>query len=165
MPDRSVWFGLYPKPYEAKQLVIYGGFPPEALHITVAYISADYTKRAGVVLSEMKHWTVNLVQNMRYNTNKGRVSGFGYFGNADISFALAEVPGIEELRKDILTRYPSESTIQGFIPHISLTKGKPPLKFNPFLVDTELTFDALTLHHGGHRIDFPFTKSPPKELP
>jgi 2'-5' RNA ligase len=158
--QKGVMVALYPSPEVASRLAVKGGIPEKEIHLTVAYLGKtdDVPDQKGI--TEAVKACASSCRSL-----KGTVGGIGKFngGEKDVLYVPADVPGLFEMRGDLMSRLKEIgvecSKLHDFTPHVTLTyfgKGeKMPLDG----VDTtEVSFSKLHLVYGGEVMGFDFGK-------
>lgn len=146
---------LYPPPEVAQALAVDGGLPPEAMHVTVAYlgdtedIDPDVLREVVAKLAERQPLRVQLAGHARFTG-----------GDKDVIVALADSPDLEDLRRDTLDAL-CERGIEpprdhGYTAHLTITYIDPDDEAPLTRLDAQaVEFTTLAAVHGTDRTDFP----------
>lgn len=169
VPDGSEYTGvmvaLFPSPEIAAQIAAMPGvdMPPEALHVTLAYLGKVDTlsdaQIAGAIVAAQK-----LAQ--RSDPIVGNVNGVGRFNASgssdgkDVIYAVVDLPGLDEIRADLMEALDEcecePAGDHGYTPHMTLayidTGAQSPISMIPTM---PLRFDTMSIAVGGKRVDLP----------
>jgi len=153
---------LYPSPATAEALAAQPGAstPPEDLHLTLVFLTG-----AAVELEAQRPAISEAVRRAAAAAGplRGVVGGIGLFaGDADAAerplVALADVPGLNELRADLMRELGVDAPTEehGFTPHLTLAyvPKDAPLEAVP-PPELPLAFEELELVWAGERETFP----------
>lgn len=157
-PDNTggCMLALYPPPRIAKALAVEEGLPPAEIHLTVAYAG----KAADVEPSALKAVARKLA---RRDPITASISGHARFtgGETDVIVALADGPGLEDLRRDAMDLLAAQGVSvpreHGYCPHLTIRYADPGDP-DPVgrLKSTPVKFAGISVVHGKQRTDYPF---------
>lgn len=139
----------YPPADLAAELALPGQEPPEALHLTVAYMPAGQYDPASA--STAAAFAAHQARPL-----SGQISGVGRFAledNLDCVFLTVDVPGLDELRDCVIdclerTGCVVDDETHGFTPHVTLAylqRGQQASGFGMLNEAIPITIDAVTL--------------------
>lgn len=153
-PSTGAMVALYPDAAVARKLAQDGGLAADDLHITLAYLGPAAMLRDPEALRHaVGRWA------SRTAPLTGMVSGVGHFtnGTQPVTYASADVPGLEGMRQDLVDKLGNAgapaSGEHGFTPHITLAYADT----TPDVDNLPLTFDHAALVVGDQRTNFPLS--------
>lgn len=164
-PDRKgIMVAWYPPSGMARQMAQEGGEVADDLHITVLYVTDDATTIQPSAVEALRQ-VMGIVASKNGPLN-GSLSGVGRFNGTDGKVpvvALADVPGLSDLRTDILREVELAGvkceTTHGFQPHMTLRYDPPGMddmqeRGIPQIETTPISIDKLCLVIGDQRETF-----------
>lgn len=150
----GVMVALYPSKALSEQLAVEGGEPAERLHITLAYFEDKAADRDDWGrLSEIVEKVA-----AKHAKLSGHVAGAGRFVNeeGDVAWASFDLPGINELRQDIVEEAERAgfkiSRLHSFTPHCTIAYLEKDQPFPSAVERTPASFSRAHVVTGDKRI-------------
>lgn len=155
----GVMVAFFLDPEMAQQFAVEGGEPPEALHMTLAYLGDQ--DEAGASADEL----ARVVGEWAAQTPpiSGEISGHGVFTNGDkpVTHMSVDCPDLPAARQSLIEHLQANGMHprmdHGFDPHITLAYGDTPVD----VPATPVTFNKVTVSHGENDMDMPMGDAVP----
>lgn len=153
----STMVAVKPRPEEAERLAEASGEAPDTLHVTLAFLGKTQEGDLGPVEAALRAIAA------QHAPLEGSVGGVGHFddqGKGNPGIMLPDVPGLTELRQDVVKAL-AESGIDfgrdhGYQPHITITYGDHRVP-DATAIGEPLHFDHLLIVRGDHPRPIPLT--------
>lgn len=155
----GVMVAFFLDPEMAQQFAVEGGEPPEALHMTLAYLGNQ--DEAGASADEL----ARVVGEWAAQTPpiSGEISGHGVFTNGDkpVTHMSVDCPDLPAARQSLIEHLQANGLHprmdHGFDPHITLAYDNKPVE----VPATPVTFNKVTVSHGENDMDMPMGDAVP----
>lgn len=130
---KGLMVALAPSMTLARELAQHGTESPDQLHVTLAYLPAEFQpKGAAALLPEVvERWAQQQVP------LEGVIAGPGTFVNPDshVLYLSVDVPGLPEMRQDLVQMLEANGLVvaknHGFTPHLTLAYSNTHIRFLP----------------------------------